>query len=87
MKGVATEPLTITILEGDETGQELLEHALRVLDPEVVGLPIALDRHDLSLQRRRETDNKVDPTYGNCYWNEPEGHMWEMLQVSYARKK
>jgi hypothetical protein len=38
-------------------------------------------------QVRGETDNKVDPTYGNCYWNEPEGHMWEMLQVSYARKK
>jgi hypothetical protein len=34
-----------------------------------------------------ETDSKVDPTYGNCYWNEPEGHMWEMLQVSYARRK
>jgi len=34
-----------------------------------------------------ETDYKVDSTYGNCYWNEPEGHMWEMLQVSYARKK
>ena len=32
-----TEPLTITILEGDETGQELLEQALRVLAPDVVG--------------------------------------------------
>ena len=32
------EPLTITVLEGDETGQELLEQALRVLDPDVLGL-------------------------------------------------
>ena len=56
---MATEPLTITILEGDETGQELLEQALRVLDPEVVELPIVLDRYDLSLDRRRSTDNKI----------------------------
>jgi isocitrate dehydrogenase (NAD+) len=50
---------TIVVLEGDETGQELLEQALRVLDPEVVGLPITLDRYDLSLEKRRETDNKI----------------------------
>jgi isocitrate dehydrogenase (NAD+) len=56
---VATAPLTITILEGDETGQELLEQALRVLDPDVVGLPIELDRYDLSLEKRRETGNQI----------------------------
>jgi isocitrate/isopropylmalate dehydrogenase len=52
------EPLTITILEGDETGQELLEEALRVLDADVIGLAVDLDRHDLSLERRRETANE-----------------------------
>ena len=31
-------PLRIIVLEGDETGQELLEQALRVLDPDVIGL-------------------------------------------------
>ena len=31
---------TIVVLEGDETGQELLEEALRVLDPEVTGLEL-----------------------------------------------
>ena len=36
-------------------------------------------------QVRGPDDFKVDPQYGNVYWNEPEGHMWEMLQVSYAR--
>jgi len=56
---VADAPLTITVLEGDETGQELLEQALRVLDPGVCDLPIELDRHDLSLERRRETANGV----------------------------
>src|SRR3954447_19156521 len=51
--------LKITVLEGDETGQELLEQALRVLAPEVVGIPVELDRYDLSLERRRETGNEI----------------------------
>jgi catechol 2,3-dioxygenase-like lactoylglutathione lyase family enzyme len=33
-----------------------------------------------------ETDYRADPHYGNLYWNEPAGHMWEILQVSYARR-
>jgi isocitrate/isopropylmalate dehydrogenase len=53
------EPLRITILEGDETGQELLEQALRVLQPDVIGLPIELDRYDLSLENRRATANEI----------------------------
>ena len=50
---------TIAVLEGDETGQELLEEALRVLHPEVVGFELALDRYDLSLETRRATKNQV----------------------------
>jgi isocitrate dehydrogenase (NAD+) len=54
------EPVKITVLEGDETGQELLEQALRVLDPEVLGgLPVELERFDLSLERRQATENDV----------------------------
>ena len=51
------EPLTITVLEGDETGQELLEQAIRVLAPDVCGAELELEHHDLSLERRRETQN------------------------------
>ena len=52
--------LRIVVLEGDETGQELLEQALRVLDPEVLGgLELSLERFDLSLERRRETGNEI----------------------------
>ena len=47
------------VLEGDETGQELLEEALRVLDPEVTGLGLELPRFDLSLESRRATQNRV----------------------------
>jgi isocitrate dehydrogenase (NAD+) len=50
---------TIVVLEGDETGQELLEEALRVLAPDVVGLELELPRYDLSLESRRVTENRV----------------------------
>jgi isocitrate dehydrogenase (NAD+) len=49
----------IVILEGDQTGQELLEEAVRVLQPDVVGVELELPRYDLSLARRRETKNDV----------------------------
>jgi isocitrate dehydrogenase (NAD+) len=50
---------TIVVLEGDETGQELLEEALRVLDPDVTGVEVELPRYDLSLESRRATQNQV----------------------------
>jgi isocitrate dehydrogenase (NAD+) len=50
---------TIVILEGDDTGQELLEEALRVLQPDVIGLELTLARFDLSLANRRATANAV----------------------------
>jgi len=53
------EPLRIVVLEGDETGQELLEHALTVLDSDLLGIPLELDRFDLSLAKRRETRNGI----------------------------
>jgi isocitrate dehydrogenase (NAD+) len=53
------DPLKIVVLEGDETGQELLEQALRVLAPDVVGLALELERFDLSLENRRRTANAV----------------------------
>jgi isocitrate dehydrogenase (NAD+) len=54
-----SEALQIVVLEGDQTGQELLEQSLRVLDPEVLGVELDLPRYDLSLEHRRETDNAV----------------------------
>src|ERR671930_403740 len=50
---------TIVVLEGDETGQELLEEALRVLAGEVIGFELELPRYDLSLESRRATQNAV----------------------------
>lgn len=33
-------------------------------------------------------DGRVDTQHGGriVYWNEPDGHQWEMLTVSYARR-
>ena len=47
------------MLEGDETGQELLEEALRALAPDVIGVELDFPRFDLSLANRRATDNAV----------------------------
>jgi isocitrate dehydrogenase (NAD+) len=50
---------TIVVLEGDETGQELLEESLRVLAPDVIGFEVDLPRYDLSLESRRTTENGI----------------------------
>jgi isocitrate/isopropylmalate dehydrogenase len=54
-----TDPIEIAVCDGDETGQELLEQALRVLDETVLDLPITLQRFDLTLANRRRTSNRV----------------------------
>jgi len=51
--------LKIIVLEGDETGQELLEQSIRVLDPELLGIELELVHYDLSLEKRRETSNEI----------------------------
>ena len=53
------DPKTIVVMEGDQTGQELLEEALRVLDPMVTGIELEFRRFDLSLENRQKTDNAV----------------------------
>jgi isocitrate dehydrogenase (NAD+) len=50
---------TIVVLEGDDTGQELLDEALRVLMPDVTGLDLRFPRYDLSLESRRATKNAI----------------------------
>jgi isocitrate dehydrogenase (NAD+) len=51
--------LTIVVMDGDQTGQELLNEALRVLSEDVIGLPIHFEHYDLSLENRRKTQNQV----------------------------
>jgi isocitrate/isopropylmalate dehydrogenase len=49
----------IIVLEGDETGQELLDQSIRVFDPSVTQVDIELEHYDLSLDNRRKTNNDV----------------------------
>jgi isocitrate dehydrogenase (NAD+) len=59
MAAMATDALQIVVMDGDETGQELLEQALRVLDGSLLGLDLHLQLFDLSLPARRASANGV----------------------------
>jgi isocitrate dehydrogenase (NAD+) len=50
---------TIVVMHGDQTGEELLQEALRVLVPDVVGLELDFQHFDLSLGNRRATKNEI----------------------------
>jgi isocitrate/isopropylmalate dehydrogenase len=50
---------SIVVLQGDQTGQELLDEALRVLDPGVIRTEFRFLPFDLSLENRRKTENQV----------------------------
>lgn len=50
---------TIVVLQGDQTGQELLVEALRVLQPSVIRYDLDFVPFDLSLENRRATQNAV----------------------------
>jgi isocitrate dehydrogenase (NAD+) len=55
----ASAPVQVVVMDGDETGQELLQQSLRVLDGELLGLELELHHYDLSLEHRRATANEV----------------------------
>jgi hypothetical protein len=49
---------------------------------------IKVARIDYRSTVRGPVDFQVDTQFGGkgVYWNEPDGHQWEMLTVSYARQ-
>jgi isocitrate dehydrogenase (NAD+) len=49
----------IAVLHGDQTGEELLVQALRLMDPDVIRVQLEQQHFDLSLANRRGTDNAV----------------------------
>ncbi|MEM8808825.1 MAG: isocitrate/isopropylmalate family dehydrogenase [Cyanobacteria bacterium P01_G01_bin.38] len=50
---------TIVVMHGDQTGEELLGEALRVLQPTVIRQPLQFVDYDLSLENRRASKNQV----------------------------
>ncbi len=50
---------TVVVMHGDQTGEELLQQALRVIHPRVIRFPLQFEHFDLSLENRRATQNQV----------------------------
>lgn len=59
LKGIHVTKPIIAVLGGDQTGEELLQEALRVIDPAVTRFPVEFKRFDLSLENRRTTKNQI----------------------------
>jgi isocitrate/isopropylmalate dehydrogenase len=56
---MASSTAKIIVCDGDQTGQELLVEALRVMTPELLGVNLEFVHYDLSLENRRATKNDV----------------------------
>lgn len=56
---MTTSTAKIIVCDGDQTGQELLIEALRVMTPELLSVPLEFVHYDLSLEKRRATNNDI----------------------------
>ena len=68
-----------------------VEHfCFRVLDAEFDGILGRLQQAGIAYRSdvRGPVNFQINTTFGGrmVYWNEPDGHQWEMLTVSYARQ-
>ena len=80
--------LTLDFIETDEPFP--IEHfCFRVDDAEFDAILARIKAAGISFRStvRGLMDNQINTDYGGrmVYWNEPEGHQWEVLTVSYAR--
>lgn len=68
----------------------LIHYAFRVGDDEFATILARLQaaRIPYRSQVHGPVDYAVDTAHGGSivYWNEPDGHQWELLTVSYARR-
>lgn len=85
--------LTLDFIQVDaQTGEPFpVEHfCFRVDDADFDAILARIDAAGIAWRSkvRGPVDRKVDTDYGGrgVYWNEPDGHQWEMLTVSYARR-
>ena len=81
--------LTLDFIETDEPFP--IEHfCFRVTEGEFDGILQRIKASEIKYRStvRGPADGKVNTDYGGrmIYWNEPEGHQWEILTVSYARQ-
>jgi hypothetical protein len=83
------EGLTLDFIETDEAFP--VEHfCFRVSDTEFDAILARIKAAGIPFRStvRGPVDGKIDTQFGGrgVYWNQPEGHQWEMLTVSYARQ-
>lgn len=81
--------LTLDFIATDEDFP--IEHfAFRVSDEEFDSIIERIRAAGINYRStvRGPNDSLVNTTYGGkmIYWNEPEGHQWEILTISYARQ-
>ncbi len=81
--------LTLDFIQTDEAFP--VEHfCFRVSEREFDDILGRLQEADVPYRSevRGPMDRRIGTAYGGrmIYWNEPEGHQWEMLTVSYARQ-
>ena len=80
--------LTLDFID-DDTEFPVQHFCFRVSEPEFDVILKRLQGAGIKYRSsvRGPEDMKVNTEYGGrmVYWNEPDGHQWEMLTVSYAR--
>ena len=81
--------LTLDFVDSSEKF-EIYHHCFRVSDKEFDAILGRIKAKGIPFRSvvHGEMDNKISTDFGGrgVYWNEPEGHYWEMLTVSYARQ-
>ena len=81
--------LTLDFIDTDDSFP--VEHfCFRVSDAEFDAILARIEAAGIDYRSsvRGPVDRQVDTQFGGrgVYWNQPEGHQWEMLTVSYARQ-
>ena len=80
--------LTLDFIETEE-GFPIYHFCFRVGEAEFDAIRARLEAAGIAYRSkvRGPVDRQVDTQFGGriLYWNEPDGHQWEMLTASYAR--
>ncbi len=81
--------LTLDFIDTDES-YPIYHFCFRVSEDEFDAILARIQAADIKYRSdvRGSVDRQINTDYGGrmIYWNEPDGHQWEMLTVSYARQ-
>jgi hypothetical protein len=81
--------LTLDFIDTDEEFP-IYHFCSRVSQPEFDAILGRIEAAGIAYRStvRGPVDHQIDTQFGGSgiYWNEPDGHQWEMLTVSYARQ-